>query len=117
MAKLEELFRGVKVKGILPNHIVSLVEIKWFGSDAIKVIYAEDSSERVDSCLLYRWDESRLEIVRQASRWRFDADGVLFQLVSEAQRLRLAHLFDPFLAIHTSIVDPYPHQITAVYLK
>ena len=26
-----------------------------------------------------------------------------------------AHLFDPILAVHTSIVDPLPHQITAVY--
>ena len=35
--------------------------------------------------------------------------------MSEAQRIRLAHLFDPLLAIHTSVVDPLPHQITAVY--
>jgi hypothetical protein len=27
----------------------------------------------------------------------------------------LAHLFDPLLAIQTSMVDPLPHQITAVY--
>src|SRR6202007_2753262 len=25
------------------------------------------------------------------------------------------HLFDPVLAVHTSLVDPLPHQITAVY--
>ena len=47
--------------------------------------------------------------------WSFDGDGHLFRLVSEAQRIRLAHLFDPLLAVHTSIVDPLPHQITAVY--
>jgi SNF2 family DNA or RNA helicase len=47
--------------------------------------------------------------------WSFDGDGALFRLVSEAQRIRLAHLFDPVLAVHTSIVDPLPHQITAVY--
>ncbi len=35
--------------------------------------------------------------------------------MSEAQRIRLAHLFDPLLAAHTSVVDPLPHQITAVY--
>ena len=33
----------------------------------------------------------------------------------EAPRINLAHLFDPLLAIHTSMVDPLPHQITAVY--
>jgi SNF2 family DNA or RNA helicase len=35
--------------------------------------------------------------------------------VSEAHRIRLAHLFDPVLAVHTSLVEPLPHQITAVY--
>src|SRR5438105_3234157 len=47
--------------------------------------------------------------------WAFDADGALFRLVSEARRIRLAHLFDPYLAVHTSSVEPLPHQITAVY--
>ena len=27
----------------------------------------------------------------------------------------MAYLFDPVLAVHTSLVDPLPHQITAVY--
>ena len=47
--------------------------------------------------------------------WSFDGDGALFRLVSEAHRIRLAHLFDPLLAVHTSLVEPLPHQITAVY--
>ncbi|MBD2777612.1 helicase-related protein [Iningainema tapete] len=115
MVQLQELIRGIKLRGILPNGAVTLVDVRWSGSDAVAVIYTEDNSGRPGSCLLYRSDEPRLEIVRQKSRWRFNADGALFRLVSEAQRIRLAHLFDPFLAIHTSLVDPYPHQITAVY--
>ena len=47
--------------------------------------------------------------------WSFDGDGAAFRLVSEAHRIRLAHLFDPVLAVHTSMVEPLPHQITAVY--
>ena len=27
----------------------------------------------------------------------------------------MAYLFDPLLAVHTSLVEPLPHQITAVY--
>ena len=65
--------------------------------------------------LLYRHDESRLEIVEKDRPWSLDGDGQLFRLVSEAHRIRLAHLFDPVLAVHTSLVDPLPHQITAVY--
>lgn len=115
MAQLQELIRGVKVRGILPNSVVTLVDVAWFGSDSVSVIYREDDSGRPGDRVLYRWDEPNLEIVKNTSRWRFDADGGLFRLVSEADRIRLAHLFDPFLAIHTSLVEPYPHQITAVY--
>src|SRR5207237_6785790 len=43
--------------------------------------------------------------------------GQLFRLVSEAKRISLAHLFDPFLAVQTSNLDPLPHQIEAVYEK
>jgi hypothetical protein len=39
----------------------------------------------------------------------------LLRLVTEANRIKLAHYFDPYLAIHTSLVDPLPHQISAVY--
>ena len=55
------------------------------------------------------------KIVEQGRPWSFDGDGALFRLVSEAYRIRLAHLFDPVLAVHTSLVEPLPHQITAVY--
>lgn len=30
-------------------------------------------------------------------------------------RIHLAHLFDPYLAVHTSAIEPLPHQISAVY--
>ena len=46
-----------------------------------------------------------------------DADGSLFRLVSEAKRISLAYLFDPFLAVQTSNLEPLPHQINAVYSK
>src|SRR6185503_10517065 len=39
----------------------------------------------------------------------------LLRLTSEAYRIHLAHLFDPLLAVHTSLIEPLPHQITAVY--
>jgi SNF2 family DNA or RNA helicase len=36
-------------------------------------------------------------------------------LASEAYRIRLAHLFDPYLAVSASQIEALPHQITAVY--
>ncbi len=64
--------------------------------------------------VLFREDESKLSLSDAGSR-PFDADAEEFQLVAEAQRISLAGLFDPMLAVATSDVQPLPHQIRAVY--
>lgn len=114
MSRLEDLQPLATLRGIIPDAAVSIVTTKWFGSDALELTY-KDPEGRVANQLLYRHDEPRLEIVEQGRPWSFDGDGALFRLVSEAHRIRLAHLFDPVLAVHTSLVEPLPHQITAVY--
>jgi len=114
MLKLEQLQNNAAVRGVLPDALVTVVNVQWFGSEALELTY-KTASGKVANELIYRHDEPRLEIVAQGRPWSFDGDGSLFRLVSEAQRIRLAHLFDPVLAVHTSVVDPLPHQITAVY--
>lgn len=114
MSRLEDLRPNASVKGILPDCLVTVVNAQWFGSEALELTY-KDPAGKIANELLYRHDENRIEIARQGSPWCFDGDGRLFRLVSEAHRIRLAHLFDPVLAVHTSVVDPLPHQITAVY--
>jgi SNF2 family DNA or RNA helicase len=47
--------------------------------------------------------------------WSFDGNGDDFKLAVEAKRIDLAFLFDPMMAVHTSTVQPLPHQIAAVY--
>lgn len=114
MSTLEDLKPHVAVRGILPESLVTVVSVQWFGSTALELTY-KNPAGRVANELLYRHDEERLEVVEQGRPWSFDGDGHLFRLVSEAHRIRLAHVFDPVLAVHTSLVDPLPHQITAVY--
>ena len=112
--KLEDLQPNASVRGILPDCMVTVVNVQWFGSDTLELTY-KDPSGRVANQLLMRDDEPRLEVAETGRPWSFDGDGSLFRLVSEAHRIQLAHLFDPVLAVHTSLVDPLPHQITAVY--
>lgn len=114
MIKLEQLQTNTAIRGIVPDALVTVVSVQWFGSEALELTYKTPSG-KVANELLYRHDEPRLELVEVGRPWSFDGDGSLFRLVSEAQRIRLAHLFDPVLAVHTSVVDPLPHQITAVY--
>ncbi|MGA2260737.1 MAG: helicase-related protein [Acidobacteriota bacterium] len=114
MSKLEDLQPNASVRGILPDCLVTVVNVQWFGSEALELTY-KDPQGKVANQLLYRHDEPRIEVAEHGRPWSFDGDGALFRLVSEAHRIRLAHLFDPVLAVHTSVVEPLRHQITAVY--
>lgn len=114
MAALDQLTPGTSVKGILPDCLVTVVSVRWFGSEALELTY-KDPAGQLGNQLLYRDNEPTLEVAKVGRPWSFDGDGQLFRLVAEAQRIRLAYLFDPVLAVHTSIVEPLPHQITAVY--
>ncbi len=114
MTRLEDLQRGTQLRGIVPNQIVTLTSVDWHGPDALEVIFRR-ADGGLGSQLLYRNDEPRLDLAAARHTWTFDTPGDLFKLVSEAHRIRLAHLFDERLAVHTSLIEPLPHQITAVY--
>ncbi|MFN5922302.1 MAG: DEAD/DEAH box helicase, partial [Pseudanabaena sp.] len=111
---LDELALGMVLRGVLPDRTVTIISISRYGTEAVDITY-KDSLGALGNELLYRDRESELEIVQVGHPWSFDGDGALLRLVSEAYRIHLAHLFDPLLAVHTSLVEPLPHQITAVY--
>ena len=114
MIKLEQLARKMRVNGIVPSQTVELVAVEQSGPTSVSVYF-----RRADGVLgervLYRADEATLSMPTEQRLWPFDGDGRLLKLVSEAYRIRLGHLFDPLLAVHTSLIEPLPHQITAVY--
>ncbi|MCW8087708.1 helicase-related protein [Sabulicella glaciei] len=114
MVTLEHIRNGAVVRGIAPNQTVQIVSVDWIGDQALNVVF-RDQNGSVSESTLYRDDEHRLELDARGRPWSFDADGALLRLVTEANRIKLAHYFDPYLAIHTSLVDPMPHQISAVY--
>lgn len=111
--RLEEISRGMVVEGVEPDGPVTVVSADWTGDDSVEVFY-RDGSGGAGVALLDRSSEPGLRPVREEGRG-FGADGSAFRLAAEAYRVRMAHLSDPLLAVHTSRVDPYPHQISAVY--
>ncbi len=117
MARLEDLTKGALARGVLADRAVKVVDVEWHGSNAITLTFTDESTGKPGQELLYRDDERRLSIEQGGRAWSMDADGALFRLVSEAKRISLAYLFDPFLAVQTSNLDPLPHQIEAVYSK
>ena len=114
MARLEDITVDSKIQGLVSNETVEVVAAKWFGNDVVEVTY-KDSRGQTGSQLLYRENEADLVVVTEHLPWSFDVDGNTMRLVSEAYRIELAHIFDPYLAVHTSSVEPLPHQISAVY--
>lgn len=114
MAHLEDITVGSSVIGIAGNQPVTVVAVKWYGNAVLEITF-KDTKGQLASQLLYREDEERLNVVANNLPWSFDADANLLRLVSEAYRIHLAHIFDPYLAVHTSAIEPLPHQISAVY--
>jgi len=114
MTKLENITKGTYLNGVIPNQMVEVIDAVWHGTDVIEITF-KDSLGNPNNEILYRDNEPNLEIVTASGPWSFNASSEKFKLVSEAYRIRLAYIFDPMMAIHTSMIEPLPHQITAVY--
>src|SRR5206468_2657209 len=104
MLSLENIVAGAKIRGVAGASVVEVVRTEWIGADALNVVYR--GADGPAEVLLFRDSEPRLELVQGSRAFSFDGDGEAFRIASEAQRIRLAHLFDPYLAVHSSRIDP-----------
>ena len=112
--KLELIKNNAAISGIEPGQVVRIVTTEPVGDDALTVYY-KTADGALRERMLFRADEPTLALADAGRPWAFDAPGEDFKLATEAWRIDLAHLFDPMMAVHTSNVEPLPHQITAVY--
>jgi hypothetical protein len=93
--------------------MAEVAQVFRFGPDALNLVFRVNG--RVGERLVYRGDEAAFEFLEPDHSYGFDADGALLRLASEAYKLRLAYLFDPYLAVSAPQIEALPHQITAVY--
>jgi len=96
--KLEQLQKGARVRGLAVEGIATVKSVEFFGGSAVEVIFT-DAHGAPHTRIVTREDEPSLDLVEASRPWSFDADGDLFRLVSEARRIALAWLFDPYVAI------------------
>ncbi|HWJ49585.1 MAG TPA: helicase-related protein, partial [Solirubrobacteraceae bacterium] len=113
MTKLEDLHPGLQLAGVIPGQNVSVIAVQPHGGDAIELTYKTAEGE-VDQRVLGRDAERNLAIAKREAR-PLDAIAADFKLVAECQRIKLAGLSDPMLAVTTSDIRPLPHQLRAVY--
>ena len=64
MSKLEDLKPNAIVAGILPGNAVSIVAVKWFGTDVIEITHKSPTG-KIAAEILFRANESQLEILEQ----------------------------------------------------
>lgn len=114
MVTLENIIPGTSLSGIEPSAIVSVVAVVPISGESSQLIYKLPDGTLRDR-LIGPSDLDQISIATSERPWSFDGDGETFKLAVEAKRIDLAFLFDPMMAVHTSNVDPLPHQITAVY--
>jgi superfamily II DNA or RNA helicase len=114
MLKLEDLQPGMSLVGLEPSLVATLAAVMSIAEGTVQVIYRTPDGSLKER-LLGRVDEATIGLATAERPWSFDGDGAAFQLACEAKRIDLAFLFDPMMAVHTSNVEPLPHQITGVY--
>ena len=66
--RLEDLQPRCAVRGVHPDGVVTVVSVQWFGSEAVELTYKTQAGA-VANELLYRHDETRLEVVAQGLPW------------------------------------------------
>lgn len=110
---LEELKPGLRIDGLIPAQVITVIFAQWHGTDALELTYKTNDGA-LGQQVVFRKDQDTLTVAQTGSR-AFDANATDFKMVAEAQRITLAGLFDPMLAVATSDVRPLPHQIRAVY--
>src|SRR5262245_20642777 len=111
---LKQITAGQTLAGVELDQIVTVVAAVAHGDSAIQLIYRTPSGA-IKERLLGPTDEQEMRAATAERPCSFDGNGADFQLTCEAKRIDLAFLFDPMMAVHTSNVEPLPHQITAVY--
>jgi superfamily II DNA or RNA helicase len=115
MIAFDDIKPGTRLRGLDLGGTAEIVQVTRFGANALNIVFRING--RVAERLVYRSEETAFQGVEMGRTFGFDADGALLRLASEAYRIRLAHLFDPYLAVSASQIEALPHQITAVYAE
>jgi len=114
MLKIIDLKPGLSLTGLEPSIVSTLIAVVPISDTSVQVIYKMPDGGLKER-LIGIADLDNIALATVERPWSFDGDGEAFKLAVEAKRIDLAFLFDPMMAVHTSNVEPLPHQITAVY--
>ena len=115
MKSFSEITSGAQILGLVPgNKPVWVITTVPVGEEAVTVYYKNELG-KLDEQIVYQKDLDRLSLAEKDLAWTFTANATHFRMALEAMRIKLGSLFDPMMAVHSSNIEPLPHQISAVY--
>ena len=113
----EKIKRGAIIEGPFWPDPIEIIEIEELETNQenfkIKIGYRNTRTSIFDTQILDKEDLKKIKV--KVSELDFSAKASDVFLAIESIRLKYASLFDPFLALNTSKIDPLPFQIEAVY--
>ncbi|MCA3582395.1 MAG: hypothetical protein IOC90_03195 [Methylocystis sp.] len=107
MSSFEDINPGARIKGLDAACIAEVISVSLFAADAFSLIFRFGG--KVAERLVYRGEETSFEFMSGGRAYAFDADAEFLRLAFEAYHIRLAHLFDPYLALSASQIEALPH--------
>jgi SNF2 family DNA or RNA helicase len=113
----EKIKRGAIIEGPFWPDPIEIIEVEELETNQenfkIKISYRNTRTSIFDTQILDKEDLKKIKV--KVSELDFSAKASDVFLAIESIRLKYASLFDPFLALNTSKIDPLPFQIEAVY--
>ncbi len=107
------LASGDVVSGLDPSELVEIHRVSPFAGRTLVEGVGVQSRREIRRPLT---EQELLKLVKiRGNTYTFDGEPEVFLLGAEAERIKIAHQFDPLFAVNSSIVDPLPHQVEAMY--
>jgi len=101
--RLEDLTPDAQVTGLIGREAVRIVSAQMMG-EACDLVF-RDGQGNLQSQILFRDKEADLDLVAGGRKWSFQGDGNKFRLVLESERILLAYLFGPYVAVSSSTIE------------
>jgi superfamily II DNA or RNA helicase len=113
LTRVADIEVGRRYSGLAATGFATVLAVELNGASSATVTFRTGEG-RLDERVVTDDQVNKIRAISDR-RWTFDADPAMFRLAAEARRMKFAHLADPFAAVDTSNIEPYPHQIDAVY--
>src|SRR6266542_1125641 len=112
MNQTQTIAAGDIVSGLEPNELVEVRRVAPFGAKTLVEGITLQRKQEIKRPLSAQELAQLVKVRSQAHS--FDGDPQVFLLGAEAERICIAHQFDPLFAVNSTVVHSLPHYFAAL---